>query len=183
MKKNGLFIILIFLCLSSTFALAKNYDVKVEGYIRNFIIKTDEGILSLEKAPVIIEGRSYLPLRDLAKALNYQVTWHQDTETIILEKPKLQEILPTTNPYLGEYFVYGEIEKIDFEEVSIHIEQHLDDDSKEVFDPLYLDERAILILQRNSHFMEIDFEDLRVGDVVGLVLTKDNKIRGIIVDG
>lgn len=182
MKKRGFIFILLVLCISTTFSLAENYLNKVEGYERNFRVVTDKGALALKEKPVIIQNRIYLSLKNIAEALEYQINWNENTQTVTLLKPNLQEVLVPANPHNGEYFVYGEIRGINFENHSIHIEQHIDDNSKEVFGNLPIQENAILLLQRNSHFMAVTFEDLKVGDIVGLILTKENQIRGIVID-
>jgi hypothetical protein len=37
-------------------------------------------------------------------------------------------------------------------------------------------------MQRNDKKMNIDFKNLKIGDVVGMVMNKENKVRGIIID-
>lgn len=183
LKKRGFIFILLILCIGTSFSLAANYLNKVEGYERDFSIVTDKGSLSLQEKPVIINNRIYLPLKNIAEILEYKASWNEAAETVTLLKPNLEEILPPCNPFDGEYFIYGEIRGIDFQKYLIYIEQHIDDNSKEVFGDLQLQEDAALVLQRNSHFMKINFKDLKVGDIVGLVLTIDDEIRGMIIDG
>jgi len=118
-----------------------------------------------------------------------------ELEALILEcnlikkyRPKYNVLLrdDKTYPYikvtLNEEYPRGEIMKIDYENKLIEIEQHLDHNSREVFEALAPTEDAVFILKRNNHHWQIDFQNLRVGDVVGIVFTKDNGVRGV-VDG
>ncbi|HHV46832.1 MAG TPA: hypothetical protein GXX53_08085, partial [Tissierellia bacterium] len=63
----------------------------------------------------------------------------------------------------------------------IIVEQHMDDNSQEVSPILYIREDAIIILKRNDKAMNIDFYDLKSGDVFGIVLDRYGKVKGIII--
>lgn len=78
--------------------------------------------------------------------------------------------------------MYGMITKIDHEYKTIEIEQHFDDDSMEVTPILAIREDISIILQRNNKVMNIEFSDLKCGDVIGAVIDKDGLIRGMIMN-
>jgi hypothetical protein len=42
-------------------------------------------------------------------------------------------------------------------------------------------EDVVIIVERNENRMNIQFKDLKVGDIVGLILDKEKLIRGIIM--
>ncbi|AKL96721.1 copper amine oxidase [Clostridium aceticum] len=184
MKKKGFILILLsLLFLTTSFSIADTELPWVKGYLRNFTIALNQQVVNLEKKPIVFENRLYLPAKYIAEALDYKVTWHPEDEKITLNPKVLEEKLPPCNPLIGEYFVYGEIQAIDLEGQQIQVEQHLDHHSREIFDFLKVQEDAAIFLKRNSHTMRIHLEDLRVGDVVSFIVTKEDTIRGIIIDG
>ena len=81
----------------------------------------------------------------------------------------------------GERFIYGTILKVDYENRRIIIEQYMDDNTKEVSPILYIREDVVIILKRNDKAMNIDFHDLKSGDVFGIVLDRYGKVKGIII--
>ena len=89
--------------------------------------------------------------------------------------------IPEADILNGERFIYGTIVSIDYENNEITIEQHMDDNSIRVNPILKVREDSIIILKRNDKTMIIDFEDLKIGDVFGLVLDGYGMVRGIII--
>lgn len=81
----------------------------------------------------------------------------------------------------GEKFVYGSILKVDYDKNEIEIEQHMDDNSIKINPILKARNDIVIILKRNDKCMNIDFQDLKVGDVFGLVLDRHGMIRGMII--
>ncbi|SET05126.1 Copper amine oxidase N-terminal domain-containing protein [Natronincola peptidivorans] len=181
-KKFFLFILITVLLGNITLSAAANDLFQVKGYIRNFNIIKNEELLDCHDSPIIFNNRMYLPLRSIAEVLDYKVHWHEDTETVILKQYDLLEKLAAADPFAGEYFIYGELRQIDFDNQTVEIEQHLDHHSREVYGALPLEKGAIILLQRNNHYMKIDYNDLKVGDVVGIIVTSTNEIRGMLVD-
>lgn len=57
----------------------------------------------------------------------------------------------------------------------------MDDNDIEIFPILKAREDIILIVERKDKRMNIDFEDLKLGDRLGIVLDKEGMIRGIIM--
>ncbi|HSH35123.1 hypothetical protein, partial [Schnuerera sp.] len=81
----------------------------------------------------------------------------------------------------GEIFVYGFIQKLDYERNEIIIEQYMDDDSIKISPILKVREDAVFIIQRNKKKMNIDFEDFKIGDRLGIIIDRYGFARGIIV--
>lgn len=88
---------------------------------------------------------------------------------------------PETDYSRGERFIYGSILKMDYDNREIIIEQHMDDNSVEIEPILKVRKDVIITLQRNDKTMNIDFLDLKVGDMFGLVLDRHGMVRGIII--
>jgi hypothetical protein len=74
-------------------------------------------------------------------------------------------------------FVYGEILDIDYHNYFISIEQHFDDNSIPVANPLKVISN-VAIRRKNSN---IHFYQLKVGDVGGFIVNKNGEVRGIVV--
>jgi len=85
------------------------------------------------------------------------------------------------DPLKGERFIYGTILKVDYEKRELTIEQHMDDNSIKSDPILKVRNDAIIILHRNDKYMNIDFQDLKIGDIFGLVLDGYGMVRGIII--
>lgn len=181
MKKNYrilLFFALMFLISSLTVFSAENSeDIKV--FFRNIKVLVDGKEARLENEPFIYKDRVYVSLRAVSESLNSTVLW--DSEKNIVSISTFKDF-SDTNPLEGEKFIYGEILSIDKEKRTIHIYQHIDDNS--IYEELNLKvaENVTIIMQRNDKKMNIDFKNLKIGDVVGMVMNKENKVRGIIID-
>ena len=74
-------------------------------------------------------------------------------------------------------FVYGEILDIDYHNYFISIEQHFDDNSIPVANPLKVISN-VAIRRKNSN---IHFYQLKVGDVGGFIVNKNGEVWGIVV--
>ncbi|CCQ94511.1 exported hypothetical protein [[Clostridium] ultunense Esp] len=90
--------------------------------------------------------------------------------------------IPEIDHTSGELFIYGSILKLDYERNEIIIEQHMDDNSVKLNPILKVREDAVFILQRNEKRMNIDFEDLKIGDRFGTILDNNGLIRGMIIN-
>lgn len=175
--KKKLFIPLaaIILSIGSTFALGIYEQINV--HYNDIKIQVEQEAIDLAKKEFIFEGHVYVPLRFFAEFLAYSVTWNNQTKTVTLTKEKL---VPC-NPLEGEHFVYGQITSLYYNDRHITIEQHLDNNSREIYNKLTVMENVLVFLQRNNKEFKIDFSDVKVGDLVGLILNQHNEIRGIIV--
>jgi len=88
---------------------------------------------------------------------------------------------PEADLLKGERFIYGTILKVDYEKRELTIEQHMDDNSIKSDPILKVRNDAIIILHRNDKYMNIDFQDIKIGDIFGLVLDGYGMVRGIII--
>ena len=176
------FLLFLLLCANSaiTWATGNYSDIRVY-YNQVKILHRNEEILKQENT-FIYNDRVFVPLRAVAEALDNEVEWNQERQEVVLTPAPAYIHIEASNPIVGEYFVYGQIVKIDYINKSIFIEQHLDDNSREVYESLTLSENAIVVIQRKSKQLLIDFEDVKIGDVVSLVINKNNEIRSLIVD-
>ncbi len=180
MRNNKILILalIIFLISSvSSFAMEKCEDIKV--FFKNIKIIVNNKSIDLENEPFIYRNRIYVPLRFISESLNASVLWNDESNTVYINN--FQDI-PECNPLEGERFIYGEILNIDREKRMIHIYQHIDDNSIEENPDLLVTDDPIIILKRNDKIINLDFSDLKIGDMAGIVVNKNNKARGIIIE-
>lgn len=60
-----------------------------------------------DQQPIVIEGRTFIPLRFLAEALGAEVNWDQDHQLVIIENKGIQ-LTETSNSYARYYLRIGE---------------------------------------------------------------------------
>ena len=103
MKKTVLIITLIVFVISMSFPVLASDEIPV--YI-------DEGLLHLDNAPVIMDGRTLAPMRGLFEALGAQVDWDGGTQTAIGMRDGITVRIPigSTNPTIN-----GQVQTIDVE--------------------------------------------------------------------
>ena len=123
-------------------------------------------------------GKTYAPISTVVKGMGGEGLFDKYQNKLSVTSYK---DFPECD-YLGkEIFVYGIITKIDYEKKEIEVEQHFDDNSMEVSPILKAREDVVIIVERNENRMNIQFKDLKVGDIVGLILDKEKLIRGMIM--
>lgn len=171
--------VFVFLVFNScVFAIEGNENIEV--FFRNIKVFVDKEELQLENEPFIYKNRTYIPLGAVSEAMNKEVEWNPKKNSIsIFSYMDFEEC----NPLKGERFVYGEILGIDKEKRTIHLYQHIDDNSVDEEPYMKISKDVIIILQRNDKKINLDFEDIKIGDTVGMVVASNNEIRGIIVEG
>ncbi|MBB6215797.1 hypothetical protein HNQ80_001888 [Anaerosolibacter carboniphilus] len=140
----------------------------------------DEPLLSA--SAIVHKDRIYLPIRFIVEQLHAQIHWDELSNTISIQSPYVFRDFPEANPLEKEKFIYGEILAIDKKSNLITIEEHYDDRDTYIEPNLQVKENVIIILQRNDKQMNLSFGDLRIGDHIGLVLNKDQEVRGIILN-
>ncbi|WP_026476681.1 copper amine oxidase N-terminal domain-containing protein [Alkaliphilus transvaalensis] len=182
LKKLTVSILTFILLAYSSLSWGATLFEEITVYYNNIQVRFQDESLTLDEEPFMYNERIYLPIRAISEGLGYQIDYDEHTHTVTISDKTALEKLPAANPLEGEAFVYGEIRKIDFEKKLIEIEQHIENNSREVFEGLSPIDDAVFLLKRNAHHFNISFEDLKVGDVVGIILTKENEIRGMIVD-
>ena len=72
--------------LSGSIAWAKQGKINADLYYRNITIKKDASTLKTANEPFILNGYTYLPLRDVATILDIPIAWDDATSTITLGK-------------------------------------------------------------------------------------------------
>lgn len=94
------------------------------------------------------------------------------------DKQAKKSVVPDSNPNQGEAFVYGKIKGVDVEKRIITIEQHMDDNSKTISPNIPVRKDAVI---QNSK-EDIGLAQLKPGDIVGIILTKDGHARFVRAD-
>lgn len=89
-----------------------------------------------------------------------------------------KSVVPDTDPRQGEYFIQGEVKAVDVEKRIITIEQHMDDNSKTVNPNIPVKKEAIVQNKKE----DVGLAQIKAGDIVGLVLTKEGFARAVLVD-
>lgn len=149
-----------------------------EGFIKYLGDLTINNTLFKGEA-YLIKDKLYIPIRDMARELGATISFDPITNDIDY---KSFNDMDESDALAGEEFIYGEIESINFESKSLVIKQHYDNNSYNVTRPLKVIDDAIIILQRNHNKINVGFKDVRVGDIVGMILNDNKDIRGIIID-
>ncbi len=174
-----LFIMMLFIIvfISST-VLADTICKEIKVYFSNIAIEIDEEEVLTDTQPFIYNNRVYLPIRTIVEGLNGEIKWDEESSKVIIKSYK---DFPECDYYNGEIFVYGLITALNKEEKTLTIEQHFDDNSIDVKPFLKIKDDVVIILQRNDKKMNLDINDLKVGEDIGLILDKDSLVRGIII--
>lgn len=178
MKKILIIILVGIILLLSATSFAGGYFKRIDVLINGAKIEIDREIIDTDTEPFIYNNRTFIPIRAVAEGLGCEVKWDDKTNKVIINKYK---DFPECDYLNGEIFVYGLITKIDFESRTIELEQHIDDNSIEITPILPVKEDVVIIIQRNDKTINIEFSDLKCGDVLGAVIDKDGFIRGIIM--
>lgn len=157
-----------------------------------FAVQRNSVNATIENIPFIVENinlgeikvlthnnTTFIPTTILSKNLNYKI---EEKNYFKISYPKSYLDINECNPLEGEEFIYGQIIGIDKLNKTIKIEQHIDDSSPIINYNLQLKNDCIIVLKRNDRAVNISFSDLKVGDVIGGVLTNEHVIRGLILD-
>jgi oligopeptide transport system substrate-binding protein len=64
--------------------IATKGDKKVEVWIGKELAEIDDDQTKLDTPPILVTGRTYVPLRFVSEALGAEVTWHEPTTTVII---------------------------------------------------------------------------------------------------
>jgi len=65
----------------------------------NISIAIDGQRIQTENEPFVFEGRTYLPVRDIANALGFDVTWEDSTNTVHLTTRTNSDVVPNYPPH------------------------------------------------------------------------------------
>jgi len=170
---------IIILCISTLTVIGIQNHEKIEVFYRDIKVYIDGKEVNPQEKPFIYNDRMYVPIRFFSESLNALVSWDDKNNSLSISS---YEDYDEAKPLDGERFVYCEILSIDREKRTLHIYQHIDDNSVYEKTDLRVSKDAIIVLQRNTRKMNLNFEDLKIGDVVGMVVNKENEVRGITVD-
>lgn len=104
---------------------------------------------------------------------------HRSTQTQSApEKQAEKSVVPDTNPGQGEFFVQGKVIAVDVDKRIITINQHMDDNSVEIKPNVPVKKEAIIQNKKE----DIGLAKIKVGGIVGMILTKDGFARAVLVD-
>lgn len=171
---------LCFVCLLSTISIAGEAFDLISAYstITNIQIQNKN---YTPVATLFYDHETYIPLDLLNENLHCSTFIDEKTNTIQLKNDLSFQDFSETNPLKGETFVYGEIIQINKDQNIFTVEQSFDDNSLYVEPNIHVSRDAIIILERNDKKMNIEFDDLRIGDFVGVTLNKKGIARGILL--
>lgn len=174
-KRIGLIIIL--LCLTFSTALSEGYWEEIKVLFGQTTVEINGNNLNTRYV-FMYKDKTYAPVRLVCEAMGGEVLWDQEQNRAVI---KSYIDFPQCDYQNGEIFVYGLIKEIDYQSKIVKIEQHFDDNSIEVTPLLKANDDLVIIFQRNDKMMNLEFQDLKCGEDVGMVLDRERKIRGIIV--
>ncbi|QXM06486.1 hypothetical protein [Crassaminicella indica] len=176
--KKSLVVLCIFMFTASVSFTTKSFEI-IKAYLNDTNVVVNQKSENLKT--IYYEGNLYIPIPLLSEKLNCFSSYNKENNTLTLKNNFDFQDFPQSNPYKGENFIYGEILKIDKANKIITIEQHFDDNSISIEPNIKASENIIIIYQRNDKKMNLDFDDLKVGDIVGIVLNRENIARGMIL--
>ncbi|OPH50006.1 hypothetical protein BC351_36545 [Paenibacillus ferrarius] len=81
---------------SATSALAATNET-VRATVTKFVIKVNGTEKALQTSPIVVDGTSYLPVREVAGLLGAEVKYDDATRTISLQTPVLMDDSMKTN--------------------------------------------------------------------------------------
>lgn len=178
-KTSMIFFITCIISTSLVVALPPLEAIQV--FLKDINLRFD-GEPPIAVSAIFHKDRIYLPIRFLAEQLDANIDWNESENTVSIQPVYTFKDFPEADPLGQEKFIYGEILAIDPLENRITIDEHYDDRYTHIEPNLQVAEDAIIILQRNDKQMNLSFSDLKIGDYVGLVLTKNQQVRGIILN-
>ncbi|MBA1334229.1 MAG: hypothetical protein HPY66_1938 [Firmicutes bacterium] len=181
MSKKTILIAIIMLLLASTGISAEGLGETIEIFRGNIRIVVDNTEVSLEEEPFIHNDRVYVPLRFVSSVLGKDVDWVPEARAVIISSAGHYRPLGECRPDLGEIFVYGEVKRVSYENFSVEIEQHFDDNSIEIENPLSFRQDAVIVFQGGSGSENLHFYQLRPGDTGGFILNSSGQVRGAVI--
>ncbi|MFZ5639917.1 MAG: hypothetical protein ACOY4Q_04400 [Bacillota bacterium] len=94
------------------------------------------------------------------------------------DKQAEKSVVPDMNPSQGEVFIYGKVQDVDVEKRIVIIDQHMDDNSVKIKPNVPVKKDAII----QNKKQDIGLAQIKPGDSVGIILTKDGHARAVLVD-
>ena len=180
-------------------ATLKKGETEVELAIGSQEIIINGSAKAMDVAPILHEGRTFLPARFVAEALGYQVDWIGARSIVSVygignEQPVIPKVLdyldgkeqtlepiPVSDYTIGEVFIEGEILAVDLTNYTLELEIHLGTNTPADLDPTITIERNALVRQlEGTKETGLSIYDLKQGMIVGIILNPDGKARAII---
>ena len=166
----------------------------VEAYTKDLTprgFKVYKNILAQEFGPIDVSLQVGLVLerggfKVFRVTINDKEAYLEKKKTFISELDQKGDVynveVPPTDPLAGEYFVEGRILAIHNNQVEL--EQYLDAGSREV--PRFkMDENTLIVKHRivnnQDYFDRVDTTALKVGDVIAIIFTAEDRPRAILL--
>jgi len=86
--------------------------------------------------------------------------------------------VPSVDPKAGEIIVYGEVKAVDVDKRVLTVDQQMDDNSVKVSPNIPLNKDAVI----RSKQKVLTMAQMKPGDSVGVIVTKDGKARAVLVN-
>ncbi|WP_066506848.1 hypothetical protein [Abyssisolibacter fermentans] len=97
-RKVGLVLLIVILMLGST-SIGANYSQEIKALLTNTNVLLDSNPMVLSKQPISYDGTLYIPVNDMAKYINYEAVWIEQSNTVYLFKKAGQgSFLDMNNP-------------------------------------------------------------------------------------
>ncbi|WP_432665944.1 copper amine oxidase N-terminal domain-containing protein [Wukongibacter baidiensis] len=176
-SKIAIGIILFFAISTLGVVAAENFE-EIKVLYKDIKVYVNQKHVPLDSEPFLHNNRVYVPIRFISESLNSSVLWDNEENTVSIFTFKDFE---EAKPLDGERFLYGEILSIDRDKRTLDIYQHIDDNSVHEDKNLKVSKNVIIVLQRNNVKVNLGFDDLKIGDIAGMVVNNDNEVRGIII--
>jgi hypothetical protein len=116
--------------------------------------------------------------RNLPAAPGSQPPEQEQSQPSAPDKQAEKSVVPDMNPSLGEVFIYGNVQDVDVEKRIVIIDQHMDDNSVKIKPNVPVKKDAVI----QNKKQDIGLAQIKPGDSVGIILTKDGHARAVLVD-
>lgn len=177
-KSSIAIVIILFFVISTLGVVAAESFEEIKVFYRDIKVYVNQKYISLNEEPFLYNDRVYVPVRFVSESLNASVQWNKEENSVSIFTFKDFE---EAKPLEGERFLYGEILSINRDKRTLDIYQHIDDNSVHEDKNLKVSKDVVIVLQRNDRKINLDFNDLKIGDIAGLIVNKENEVRGIII--
>lgn len=86
--------------------------------------------------------------------------------------------VPEVNPKAGEIMVWGEVKAVDIDKRVLTIDQQMDDNSVKISPNVAVNKEAIIRTKEKV----ISLAQVKLGDSVGIIVTKNGQARAVLVN-
>ncbi|MCL2235327.1 MAG: stalk domain-containing protein [Defluviitaleaceae bacterium] len=88
-------------------AVARVAQENITVNFRNIGVAVDGVMVQLENQPFIFDGRTYLPTRDVAEAVGFDVTWDEATSVVHLTSREIPVVSPSYPTHIAPPVTQG----------------------------------------------------------------------------